>query len=315
VSRLVVRPLRQADLAAADRVFRVAFGTFIGVDEPEKLHGDAEHVRSRFRAAPDAAFVATRDSEVVGSVFVADWGSVGLIGPLTVRPDCWDQGIAHRLLDPATSLLAARGTRLAGLFTFAESPKHLGLYQRYGFWPRDLTALVEVPVPAPAGPVAYRLLSELDPAGCEAAITAARGLTGAVYPGLDLSREIRSVLVQGLGDTVLVDDASGGLHGLAVCHIGPGSEAGSGLAYVKFAAVRPGAGAGRAFERLIDACHELAAHRRARVLQVGVNLGRRRAYEALRRRGFRPQRLGVAMHRPNEPGYDTPSRYVLDDWR
>ena len=315
MSEIVVGPLRQTDLAAADRVFRVAFGTFMGVDEPEKLHGDAEHVRSRWRAAPDAAFAALRDGEVVGSVFVADWGSVAVIGPLTVRPDCWDQGIAHRLLDPATSLLADWGTRHAGLFTFADSPKHLGLYQRYGFWPRTLTALVEAPVRAPSGAVAYRRLSELDAAGREAAFAAARALTGAVYPGLDLSREIRSVLSQGLGETVLVDDDSGTLRGLAVCHVGPGSEAGSGLAYVKFAAVRPGPDTGSTFERLIDACHDLAARREARVVQTGVNLGRRRAYAALRGRGFRVQRLGVAMHRPDEACYDTPSRYVLDDWR
>ena len=312
---IVVRALLRDDLDEADRVFRVAFGTFMGVAEPEKLYGDAEHVRSRWRAAPEGAFAATRDGEVIGSVFVADWGSVGLIGPLTVRPDCWDQGVAHRLLDPARELLAARGVRLAGLFTFAQSPKHLGLYQRYGFWPRSLTALMEVPVQAPSTAVACRRLSELDRGERAAALAAARELTDAVYPGLDVSREIRSVLSQGLGDTVLVDDAAGVLRGLAVCHIGPGSEAGCGVAYVKFAAVLPGRGPGRTFERLVDACHDLAGRRRADVLQAGVNLGRRRAYCALRERAFRPQRLGVTMHCPDLPGYDTPGRYVLDDWR
>ena len=311
----VVRPLRSGDLAAADRVFRVAFGTFMGVAEPEKLWGDAEHVRTRWRAAPEAAFAAVRGGEVVGSVFVADWGSVGLIGPLTVRPDCWDQGVAHRLLDAAAELLEARGTRLAGLFTFAQSPKHLVLYQRYGFWPRYLTALMEARVQAPSPAAAYRRLSELDAAERAEAFGAARDLTGAVYPGLDLSREIESVLSQGLGDIVLVDDAAGRLCGAAVCHVGPGSEAGSGAVYVKFAAAAPGRGARRAFDQLVAACHDLACRHGAGVLQTGVNLGRRSAYAALRERGFRPQRLGVAMHRPNVAGYDAPGRYVLDDWR
>lgn len=312
---IVVRPLRQDDVGEADRVFRVAFGTFMGVDEPEKLHGDAEHVRSRWRAALGASFVATCDEEVVGSVFVADWGSVGVVGPLTVRPDCWDQGIAQRLLDPVMEQFTAWGTRLAGLFTFAQSPKHLVLYERYGFWPRTLTALMEAPVRAPSTAPAYRRLSELSAAERAAALAATRDLTDAVHPGLDLSREIRAVLTQRLGDTVLLDDAAGTLRGLAVCHTGPGSEAGSGIAYVKFAAVRPGRDAGPTFARLVEACHDLAGRQQAGVLQAGVNLARRRAYAALRGGAFRPQRLGVTMHRPDGPGYDTPGRYVLDDWR
>lgn len=44
-------------------------------------------------------------------------------------------------------------------------------------------------------------------------------LTDAVYPGLDLSREIEAVRAQGLGDTVLIDDGAG-LQGVAVCHLG-----------------------------------------------------------------------------------------------
>ncbi len=38
------------------------------------------------------------------------------------------------------------GTRHVGLFTFADSPKHVGLYQKYGFWPRSLTAIMSRPV-------------------------------------------------------------------------------------------------------------------------------------------------------------------------
>jgi hypothetical protein len=32
-------------------------------------------------------------------------------------------------------------------------------------------------------------------------------------------------------------------------------------------------------------------------------------------RGFRIERSGVAMHRPQEPGYSRPGVYVIDDWR
>jgi hypothetical protein len=47
------------------------------------------------------------------------------------------------------------------------------------------------------------------------------------------------VVRQDLGDTVLVHEADA-LAGFAICHLGAGSEAGSGSAFVKFGAARPG---------------------------------------------------------------------------
>lgn len=286
----------------------------MGVPEPERFDGDREVVRPRWRADPRAALAAELDGRLVGSSFANDWGSVGVLGPLTVRPDCWDRGIGRGLLEATMELFASWQTAHLGLFTFAQSAKHLGLYERFGFWPRYLTALMSTPVIPPRRAVSYRRYSELllhDPADPLAAI---RELTGAVYEGLDLSREIEAVYDQRLGETLLLDDASG-LQAVAVCHLGAGSEAGSGVCYVKFAAVRPGRGADRTFARLLDACQQLAAGEGASLLTTGVNLARERAYLALKRRGFRSLRQGVSMHRPNEPGYDRPNRYVLDDWR
>ena len=45
------------------------------------------------------------------------------------------------------------------------------------------------------------------------------------------------MLDQNLGDVVLT--GAGPLDGLAVCHIGAGSEAGGGTCYIKFGAARP----------------------------------------------------------------------------
>jgi hypothetical protein len=53
-------------------------------------------------------------------------------------------------MDPILDLFARWGVRQAGLFTFPHSPKHLGLYQKFGFWPQYLTPLVEKPVAATA---------------------------------------------------------------------------------------------------------------------------------------------------------------------
>lgn len=145
-------------------------------------------------------------------------------------------------------------------------------------------------------------------------LAACRELTDAIFPGLDLTAEIRAVEEQGLGTTVLLGGEER-LEGFAVCHCGPGSEASSGTCYVKFAAVLLGPGVGRAFVRLLDACTDLAASRRLRRVVAGVNTGRREAYRALLAEGFRVDVVGVAMERPDEPGYNRADVYVLDDWR
>ena len=54
--------------------------------------------------------------------------------------------MGKRLMEPVMKCFAGWGTTHAGLFTFAQSPKHLGLYQKFGFWPRFLTAIMSKPV-------------------------------------------------------------------------------------------------------------------------------------------------------------------------
>lgn len=308
-----IRPLAAEDLDEADRICRVAFGTFLRFPEPEKFFGDADMVRTRWRADPGAGLAAELDGRLAGSNFAANWGSVGFFGPLTVAPEYWDRAIAQRLLDATMDLFAAWETRHVGLFTFAQSAKHVGLYQKYGFWPRFLTAVMTSPVNPDSRSGSIRLsgIGDKDLAGV---LTAVGELTDAVYRGLDLSREIQAVRTQRLGDTVLIDD-SADLQGMAICHVGAGTEAGSGTCYVKFGAVRPGPDAERVFGLLIDACHGLAAERGASVLVAGANAGRDRAWRVLVGRGFRRDFQGVTMHRPNEAGYSTSDSYVIDDWR
>jgi len=304
----------EGDLDEVDRIFRTAFGTFLGAPDPETTFGDTDFVRTRWRADPTAAVAAVLDGAVVGSNFVSDWGSFGFFGPLTVQPELWSKGIARQLMDATMELFGSRQTRHMGLFTFAHSPKHVRLYQSFGFWPRFLTAVMDAPVAPPRRPVSYAKFSELaahDRAGTTRAVAE---LTGAVFDGLDVSREIDAVLDQGLGETVLVEGSSG-LQAVAVCHLGPGTEAGSGMCYVKFAAARPGPDAARSFDHLLEACHDLAASSGASTVQAGVNFGRIQAYTALLAKGFRTQFQGLSMHCPNEDGYDTPASWVLDDWR
>ena len=315
---VAIRRLEQRDLAEADRIFRLAFGTFLGVPDPLTFTGDADIVGSRWRTKPETTLAAEREGELVGSNFVTLWGSVGLFGPLTVRPDLWDRGIATSLMEPTLDLFERHGIRHAGLFTFSNSTKHLHLYQKFGFWPRFLTALMAKPVApatAEATPAFVSLFSQLSATDRDTALKECRALTNGIYDGLDVAVEIEAVQSQHLGDTLLIWDGSR-LAGFAVCHCGAGSEAGTGLCFVKFGAVRPGPAAAADFERLLSECESFAASRGTGVLLGGINTARHAAYQSMLAHGFRFGPLvGVSMHRPGEPGYDRPDTYIIDDWR
>ena len=311
---VTVRPLRESELSTADTIMRLAFGTFIGLPNPMAFMGDASFVRTRWIANPSAAFAAEVDGELVGSNFATNWGSVGFFGPLTIRPDFWDRGIGKRLMEPVVELFDKWETRHAGLFTFPHSQKHVGLYQRFGFWPRFLTALMAKPVEQPNSATRATRHSAVPATEQDAVLRACRELTDSIFEGLDVAHEIRAVADQKLGDTVLLWDDSQ-LVGLAVCHVGAGTEAGSDVCYVKFGAVRPGPNAEQDFSRLIDACDELASAQQVSRLVAGVNTARHEAYRQMLARGFRPYIQGVVMSRPNEAGYNRRGVYLIDDWR
>jgi GNAT superfamily N-acetyltransferase len=302
-----IRPLSASDLPEADRIFRLAFGTFLGLADPMTFAAGADLTGARWRARGNATFGAFDGDTLVASNYVANWGSFGFFGPLTVRPDYWSRGIAQRLLEPTMDMFARWGTAQAGLFTFPQSPKHLALYQKYDFWPQQLTAVMAREVAANAAPAAQPETSRAVVRG------QARAVTEAVFPGLDVSGEIDAVFEQGLGEVVAVHDG-GSIAAFAVCHVGPGSEAGPGAAYIKFAAARAGSGQ-KHFDDLLSACVALASRRGMGVLTAGVNTACHAAYQAMLRHGFRTQFTGVAMQRGNSVGYLMPESLVLGDWR
>ena len=205
-------------------------------------------------------------------------------------------------------------TRHAGLFTFPHSQKHVGLYQRFGFWPRFLTAIMSKPVQQIRAASRWTRFSAVPAAERDSVLSACRELTDAIYEGLDVAHEIRAVVAQNLGDTILLWDDSR-LIAVAVCHVGPGTEAGSGVCYVKFGGARPGPTAEQNFSRLIEACEAMASARQASRLVAGVNTARHEAYRQMLVRGFRTDIQGVVMSRPNEAGYNRPGVYLIDDWR
>ena len=139
-------------------------------------------------------------------------------------------------------------------------------------------------------------------------------MTDKIYAGLDLGIEIRSVDSQNLGDTVMIHDGDS-LAGFAICHCGPGTEAGSGNCYVKFGAAAPDRGSAERFERLLDACEAFAHSQSLPRIIAGVNTARQGAYRSMISHGFRTDMQGVVMERPDNPGYNRKDVYLIDDWR
>jgi GNAT superfamily N-acetyltransferase len=329
-----IRQLRESELTEADHIFRLSFGTFLGLSDPLSFFGDADYVKTRFYSNPSAAYAAiSDDGKLLGSNFTANWGSVGFFGPLTIHPDYWSKGIAKRLLEPTMQLFSMWKTKHAGLFTFANSPKHIGLYQKFDFWPRFLTAIMSKEISKlekkEAGGLRFSKYSELVSNGTykdeKHLLGECKKLTNSVYEGLNLETEIRSVRKQKLGDTILLwkkegqsnnyDIEGGQLVGMAVCHCGAGSEAGSNTCYVKFGAVKPELNADRYFEELLAACESFAGERDMKHLAAGANAGRYLAYIKMLSKGFRTDMLGVAMQKGNDEGYNLQNVYVIDDWR
>lgn len=310
-SPLQIRPVLETDLDEADRIFRLAFGTFMGMPDPTQFAGDSDWIRTRWRANPSNALAALAGDRLAGTNFITRWGSFGFFGPLTVHPDYWDRGVGKQLLGPTIDLLESWGLAQMGLYTFSQSPKHVSLYQKYGFRPRFLTPVMLKKLgDAPAQPPSARKLSDSkqDQSGF---IAACNAVADANFSGLDLRHEIDAVAKQKLGDTLLLD----GGEGFAVCHTGKGSEAGTDVCYVKFAAVRPGAGAENNLSNLLAAAEAFARGQGAKVIIAGVNTARTAAYETLQRSGYRIQYQGIAMHRPNDPAFSRPDAMIIDDWR
>jgi GNAT superfamily N-acetyltransferase len=310
-----IRPLTEADLPEARCICQTAFGTFLGAPDPENFWADRDYVFGRFRAEHVASFAAELDGELVGSNFATRWGSVGVVGPITTRPDRQGRGIGKALFEAVSNQFEDWGISHAGLCTFPQSPLHIALYGKFGFRARFLTPIMVAPARPVGDAGAWSRYGELSEGDRPAVEAACRELTDMLYGGLDLGAEIRTVAALGLGDTLLLWDNEHRLAGFAVCHWGAASEAGGDSCLVKFGAVRPGAGDAARFAALLDGCGLLAAAAGMANVVAGVNVGREEAYLQMMARGFRAAFQVITMHRPNEAAYSRPGLYVLDDWR
>src|SRR5262249_48285044 len=125
----------------ARAILRLAFATQLGL-APDTFWTDRDLVTGRWLTDHSLAFGAWVGDHLVGSGLGANWGSFGVLGPISTHPATWNRGAASSLVRAVLERLDALGVRHTGLFTSAESTKHVSLYQKLGFWPRFLTAIM-----------------------------------------------------------------------------------------------------------------------------------------------------------------------------
>ena len=83
--------IEREDLPEAERIYRLAFGTSIGLPDPMKFAGDADYVKTRWLADPASALGAESASELIGSNFLTI-GQRRVLWPLDYTPGLLGQG-------------------------------------------------------------------------------------------------------------------------------------------------------------------------------------------------------------------------------
>ena len=70
-----IRPMELKDLSEAERLFHVAFGTFLGLPDPASFAGDKDLVTTRWQGKSAEGVVAELDEKLAGSNMLTRWGS------------------------------------------------------------------------------------------------------------------------------------------------------------------------------------------------------------------------------------------------
>jgi ribosomal protein S18 acetylase RimI-like enzyme len=322
-----VRRVRKGDLLRIREVIESAFADFyerqLG-SRPRQVFGGAQYVHHRWLMEPWGCFVAEEnETKIVGASIAVCWGSVGLVGPLAVLTTYQNQKIAQGLIGASQEFFAENRVTLQGLVTFPYSPKHLVLYQKFDFKPRALVALtakslerrdlMTLPKPPRGAPRVTRF-SAYEEGKKKALLGRLRALTGKLYRGLDLTKEIEIVDGLALGDTLLLEKDRA-VVGFAICHTPGVSEAPQGALYIKFAAIDPARRRPEHLTQLLTACEEYAVSSGCQRVIAPVYTTYWRAYQALLASGYVMDMLMIRMKRGKHDEYEKEEDFVLDDWR
>ncbi|MGY2047569.1 GNAT family N-acetyltransferase [Methylobacterium sp. JK268] len=143
---LVIRPERDLDGAAIDRLHERAFG-------PGRFARTAYRLREGVAHLPDLSFTALVGTLLVGSVRVSPVRAGGapalVLGPLTVDPAFGSRGIGGALMNASIEAARAAGHGLMLLVGDA------AYYVRFGFRPVPPRRLV---LPGPVDPARFLVL-------------------------------------------------------------------------------------------------------------------------------------------------------------
>jgi len=310
-----IRQLREDEFDEAALCDRTAFSTFLGLPKPAAFRPGADVIGPRSRAWREASLALTENGRLAGIALMMRWGSVAIVGPVTVLPEDWGKGYARRLMDELVRRAEAAGVEDMALITHVQSPTHVRLYESFGFeMQRVTTIMVKQPGDA-IGMDGCNVISADDDKAVARLVQGARVATDEVLPGLDLSSEITSVANENTGEFVVVQGDTPGANGFAICHYGPGSEASTGQYYVKFACVRSDEDATAHFAALLQACEARSAILGADTIIAGTSTARTHAYEAMKSAGFRAIINCIAMMRPAGNLHNRPNVMAIDDWR
>ncbi len=322
-----IRRVRKGDLSKVRDVMEQAFGDFferqVGT-RPRQVFGGAQYVHHRWLMEPWGCFVAEEgDGKIVGAAVAVMWGTIGLVGPMAVLTNYQNQDIGQQLLTACQEFFDENKATLQGVCTYPYSPKHLILYQKFGYRPKGLVVITGKPLDrreivhatrnAKPG-LAIRRYSTLEEAKKKQAMQKIRRMTNAFWRGMDVGKEVEIVDGLTLGDTLLLEKGREVI-GFAVCHLPPNSEAPHGCAYVKFLAIDPRQKKPEHLHALLGAVEEMAGAAQLQRVVAPAYTYYWTAYQTLLERGYHVDFTMVRMKRGKQEDYEDPSDLVLDDWR
>jgi ribosomal protein S18 acetylase RimI-like enzyme len=298
---------------------------------PRQAFGGAQYVHHRWLMEPWGCFVAEEDSsKIVGAALAVTWGTVGILGPVAVLTHYHNQTIGQQLIRAAQDFFDENKATLHGCVTYPTSPKHLYLYHKFGYRPKQLTAIMSRAIdrgPARVSPLAakagaavakaaltMRRFSTLEEAKKKAALLRIHKITNAVCRGLDLAKEIEIVDGLALGDTVLLERGRD-LIGFAICHSPGVSEAPAGALYVKYLAIDPPHRKPEHLEQFVTLIEGLGQELGVQRVILPVYARYWAAYNVLVQCGYQIDFTMVRMQRGKAEDYEDPTDLVLDDWR
>ena len=323
------RRVRKGDLSRIREVIEAAYADFyerqLG-SRPRQVFGGAQYVHHRWLMEPWGCYVAEEnESKIVGASIAVCWGSVGLFGPLAVLTPFQNQKVAQGLLKATQAFFDENGVTLQGVATYPYSPKHLVLYQKFGYKPKGLVVVTSKALDRPDSPaavarpalkpgLAVRRYSTLEEARKKQVMQKVRRITNGFWRGLDLAKEIEIVDGLTLGDTLLLEKGREVI-GFAVCHLPPNSEAPHGSAYVKLLAIDSRHRKPEHLQALLQGVEEMASAGQLQRVVVPAYTYYWTAYQALLERGYHVDFTMVRMKRGKQEDYEDASDLVLDDWR